>query len=326
MLKVSVLMLIYNHASYLRQALDSILMQEVNFDYEIVAGDDCSTDSSVEILEHYAKEYPNKLKIITHSSNVGIYKNLQDVFQSCTGQYIALLEGDDFWTSSSKLQQQIDFMDNNPDFSICFHRVNVFNNENNKTIYNLPWKNYKKVSTIDDLLQQNFIQTCSVVYRSGLINTIPEWFSNLKLADWPLHILHAEYGKIGYINKIMGSYRVHSKGVWSGNNLIYRNTEVIKMFETLDFHTKKKYNDTIEATITNLYFDNIRVSIDTKNWNDFSNCFEIFLSRSTNRNNTFIIKMIRIRLKYFLKKYFPFLHNIIKYLKNNILRLIIRLR
>lgn len=324
--KVSVLMLIYNHATFLRQAIESVFKQEVNFDYEIVAGDDCSTDNSVEILEYYAANYPNKLKIITHSNNVGIYQNLQETFQLCSGQYIAFLEGDDLWTSTSKLQQQIDFMDNNLDFSICFHRVKVFNNLNNKTIFNLPGKRYKKVSTIDDLLHHNFIQTCSVVYRNGLIKTIPEWFFNLKLADWPLHILYAEFGKIGYINQIMGAYRVHSNGVWSGKNLKFRNTEVIKMFETLNLHTNQKYNNTINATITNLIFDNIRISIDTKNWNDYTYYFDSFLQRNTNRNIKFIIKILRIRLKYFLKKHFPLLHNTIKFLKNNLVRLIIVLR
>jgi len=324
--KVSVLMLVYNHAAFLRQALDSILMQEVNFDYEIIAGDDCSTDNSLAILEEYAAKYPNKFKIISHSSNVGIYQNLQEVFQSCKGRYIAMLEGDDFWTSSSKLQQQIDFLDTNSDFSICFHRAKVFNNQNNKLIYNFPGKNYKLISTVDDLLQHNFMQTCSVVYRNGLVKKIPEWFSTLKLADWPLHVLHAEFGKIGYINKIMGAYRVHGKGVWSGNNLTYRNSEVIKMLEAINIHTNQKYTDTINSTIANLYFDNSRIAIDTNNWNDFSNYIETFISRSTNKNRAYKIKMLRIKFKYFLKKYFPFLHNIIKYLKNKLVQLLISLR
>ncbi len=324
--KVSVLMLVYNHDAFIRQALDSILIQEVNFDYEIVVGDDCSTDNSLSILKEYAVKYPNKLKIISHTSNVGIYQNLLAVFQSCKGQYIAMLEGDDFWTSSTKLQQQIDFLDKNPDFSICFHRVSVFNNQNSKLIYNFPKKNYKLISTVDDLLKHNFIQTCSVVYRNGLIKTIPEWFSSLKLADWPLHILHAEHGKIGYINQIMGAYRVHGKGVWSGNNLTYRNTEVIKMLEAINLHTKQKYIDIINATITNLYFDIVRLAIDTKNWNNFTNYFETFVCRSINRNKDYKIKMLRIKLKYFLKKYLPFLHNIIKYLKNKVVQLIIAMQ
>jgi len=319
-------MLVYNHAAFLKKALDSILQQKVNFDIEIIAGDDCSTDNGLEILEEYALENPGKFKIIKHQSNVGIYQNLQDVFKACNGQYIAWLEGDDFWTSSTKLQQQIDFLDANPDFSICFHRVSVINNLDNKLIYNYPAKNYKSVSTIEDLLQCNFMQTCAVVYRNGLVKEIPEWFSGLKLADWPLHILHAEYGKIAYINQIMGTYRVHNKGVWSGNTLIYRNSEVIKMLDAINIYSKLKYNQIINTTITNLYFDNVRLAIDNKDWNASSEYNKVFISLSKCKSYGYGIKILRIKIKYFLKKHLPFLHDIIDYTKDVIVKLIISLR
>lgn len=100
----------------MREALDSVLMQEVDFDYEIVVGDDCSNDSTPAILQEYVARYPGKFNLILNTENVGISKNYQNVLYACQGEYIALLEGDDYWTDKTKLQKSVDFLDAHPDY------------------------------------------------------------------------------------------------------------------------------------------------------------------------------------------------------------------
>lgn len=128
---LSIAMTTYNHASYIRQALDSILMQDVDFDYEIVVGDDCSPDSTQKILQEYERRYPGKFKLILRDENVGATKNIYDVFINCTGKYIAILEGDDFWTSTNKIKKQVEFLETNDCYIACTHRYSVVDEFNN---------------------------------------------------------------------------------------------------------------------------------------------------------------------------------------------------
>lgn len=114
-MKLSVGILTYNQAQYIRQCLDAVLMQEVNFDYEIVIGDDASTDGTIAILEEY-EDRVKTVKIIRSEKNEGISMNYKKVLSACTGDYIALCEGDDFWTDPHKLQVQVDFLESHPDY------------------------------------------------------------------------------------------------------------------------------------------------------------------------------------------------------------------
>lgn len=113
---VSVAVITYNMAAYLPQLLDSILAQQVSFDYEIVVGEDCSPDSSRAILEGYAQRYPGRFNLLPRPNNLGGSRNMADVFLNCEGKYIAILEGDDFWGDSRKLQAQVDFLEAHPEY------------------------------------------------------------------------------------------------------------------------------------------------------------------------------------------------------------------
>ncbi len=127
-------MLVYNHEKYIATALNSILMQNVHFDYDIVVGEDCSTDNTRKILLEYKKKYPDKFKLILHNKNVGAINNQNITMKNCTGKYIACLEGDDYWSDPNKLQKQIDFLEANPEFSFCFHNAYVYD-EDTRTEY-----------------------------------------------------------------------------------------------------------------------------------------------------------------------------------------------
>ena len=115
-MKLSVGILTYNQEKYIRQCLDSVLMQKVDFDYEIVVGDDASTDGTQDILRDYAKHYPGKFVLLLGEKNEGISMNYKKVLTACKGEYVALCEGDDYWTDMTKLQKQVDFLENHPDY------------------------------------------------------------------------------------------------------------------------------------------------------------------------------------------------------------------
>ena len=212
----------YNHEKFIARALESVLAQRANFDFEIVIGEDHSTDRTREILMDFHHRYPGRIVPLLRKRNLGAMRNLSKTLAACRGDYVALLEADDYWTSDQKLQKQVDFLDTHPDIALCCHRVR-FQYEMHADV--LEQMGIKRVDvfpshaagsyTIQDLLNGNFIMTCSTVFRRSLVGTLPRWFSKMKLGDWPLFVLVARYGNIELMDDIMAHYRVHSGGIWS---------------------------------------------------------------------------------------------------------------
>jgi predicted O-linked N-acetylglucosamine transferase (SPINDLY family)/GT2 family glycosyltransferase len=247
-MKVSVLMVTYNHENFIAQAIESVLMQKVDFEYELVIGEDYSTDNTRQIVIDYQRKYSDKIRLLLPEVNLGAHKNFLNTFKACQGQYLAILEGDDYWTSGEKLQKQVDFLDKNLDFAICFHNVLVFWQDNSRSpvifLHNQP-----KTSTIENLLINNFISTPSVMYRAGLVQQFPNWFYEQSMGDWTFHILNAQHGKIGYIDEVMATYRVHAKGVWSSKSRESQIKETIRMLDTIKYHFSSQYQAIINTSI-----------------------------------------------------------------------------
>ena len=218
---VSVCIQTYQHANYIKQCLEGILMQKTTFPFEILLGEDNSTDGTREICLEYAKKYPKKIRLFLHARENNIKINGQPTGRFnfvynlfiAKGKYIALCEGDDYWTDPLKLQKQVDFLEANPEFSICYHNVDILNDNNLRPSFLNRSKN--TVFSINDLANSNLIHTPSVVYRNLLID-LPNWLNKSPVGDYPLHMLHAEKGKIFCIAETMGVYR-ENVGIWSTN-------------------------------------------------------------------------------------------------------------
>jgi glycosyltransferase involved in cell wall biosynthesis len=253
--KVSVSVVTYNHEAYIAQAVEGVLMQDF-VEWELVIGDDCSTDGTTRIVEEYAAAHPDSIRALETDHNLGMMTNFKRVYESCTGEYVALLDGDDYWTSPEKLRKQVEFLDANPDCAICFHNVLVtYEDGSGMEPYPFNDSSQKRVSTIEDLLRGNFMQTCSVMFRRDLFGPLPDWLFGLQLGDWPLHVLNAQYGWVGYIDEVMASYRVHGDGVWSTTDMAYRVRSAMQAFEALEQHLDPKYRPYIKTSLASAKFE-----------------------------------------------------------------------
>lgn len=221
--KLAIHCITYNHEKYIAQALDSFVTQQTNFPFIIIVGDDASTDHTPQIIQQYVDRYPDLIKPIFQQKNVGVRENWIQVASEIKSEYVISCEGDDYFTNVSKLQKQVDFLDAHSDYSICFHPVRIFWEDGSKEDSFSPSHQEifnKIILDIDDLLVHNFMQTNSVMYRWRFNNeNIRDVFpTDIMPGDWFLHLLHAQIGKIGFLNEVMSDYRKHKEGIWSGTS------------------------------------------------------------------------------------------------------------
>jgi len=250
--KVSVLMVTYNHERYIAQAVESALMQEVTFPIEIVVGEDCSTDRTREILLELQQHHPHSIRLLLHGRNLGGTGNFAATFAACRGDYIAMLEGDDYWTHPQKLQRQVDALEEHPSWAMCFHITRRVYEDGSREPELIPSDWTKEETTIDDLFQGNFLNTCSLVFRNRLFGPLPDWHQQIAPGDWVLSLLNAHHGRIGYLPEIMADYRVHSQGIWTRKSRAEQLREILRMLTFVDYHFQGKYRDQIDAYRLNL--------------------------------------------------------------------------
>jgi glycosyltransferase involved in cell wall biosynthesis len=244
--KISVLMITYNHARFIRQALDSVLTQQTDFPYEVVIGDDASVDGTGAILAEYAGKFPDRIRLLLRTNNIGMNANLADTLATCRGEYVALLEGDDYWIGSGKLARQAGFLDGHPECPSCFHNAVVISDDakvSGEGYYAQPDGRYlmcapdlpSRISQ-SDLLKRNYIPTCSAMFRRSSAGKLPPWFVKLPLGDQPLHILCTEHGPAAYLPEVMGAYRLHGSSVWSNKTQLHRVARTLEMQAELERH------------------------------------------------------------------------------------------
>lgn len=246
-------MITYNQERYIAQALESVLMQRTRFQFELVIGEDCSTDGTAAIVREYHKRYPDIVRPLLAERNLGMLSNAARTLMACRGEYVATIEGDDYWTCPDKLQTQADLLDAHPDVHICGHAVEFHYQDQQRPPLVFPGRPTAFYG-IEDLIRENFLPTSSVVFRNRACEQLPDWFFQLKLGDWPLHLLHARSGKIGFIQQPMGVYRIHGGGVWSTRGELFAMREKIRLFECLDAHFDRRYRPVIRETLCEMLY------------------------------------------------------------------------
>ena len=211
---VSVLMITYNHAPYIAQALDSILAQERDFDLEIVIGEDCSTDHTRAIVLDYQRRYPDIVRPLLPSRNIGAMNNQIQVMEACRGRYVAILEGDDYWTDASKLQRQVAYLESHPTAALVFTDCVVINEQGDVIEENHVPAKYRHGFTLNELLREYCPPALTVLYRN-VIPTMPVEFRHVINGDYVLFALLGQHGTIDYLAGSTAHYRRHTGGVWS---------------------------------------------------------------------------------------------------------------
>jgi glycosyltransferase involved in cell wall biosynthesis len=242
---VSVCLITYNHEEYVAQAIESVLAQATSFPFEIRIGEDRSTDGTREIVESYGKRFPEKIRLNLQETNRGLLRNFLSTFESCRGEYVALLDGDDFWSDSGKLQKQADFLDRHVECSICFHQTKVLLADGTLCEADYTRADHPPFTSIDALFETNFIATCSAMLRRATLSDLPAWYTSCPWEDWPLYMLFAARGKIGYLSEPMGIYRSHGRGLWSRRDRAAQLEEVIGFLLAMDERLRRRYTSQI---------------------------------------------------------------------------------
>lgn len=248
-MKVSVAMVTYNHERFITQAIEGVLMQQTDFPIELVVGEDCSTDDTRMIVQGYAQRYPQQIRLLLNERNQGPSANFAATLEACRGQYIALCEGDDYWTDPLKLQKQVDFLETHPDCMICFHQSLRIYDDQDKAPYFLVEFNGDQIFKKEQLYANCMIQTCSVLYRRIPMGDFFEKSARLKIGDWPLFVYLAQFGDIGYLDEVMSVYRIHAQGAWNRfgqKGSVEAEVEVLEFFKSSGlFEISKEFYDSL---------------------------------------------------------------------------------
>lgn len=255
--KVSIVCAAYNFQSYISDAMNGFLMQKTNFAFEILVGDDCSTDDTLSILRAYEKKYPKIIKIISRKKNIGGDHNWADLLKRSKAEYIANCDGDDYWISSEKLHKQIDFLDKNKDVGLIFTDVN-FINEENKIIDAAVFES-KKLEVFDTfdsvLINKPYLAPSTWVYRRYLHDGVIDADYSYVDQTFPLLLEVLRFSKIQYFPEITSNYRVRKESQTNTKNFSKRLSFLQGVFKIqmkyLNFSREQNY---VEKIIKTKYF------------------------------------------------------------------------
>ena len=241
---VSICCATYNHEKFIKEALDGFLMQKVNFSVEIIVHDDASTDKTSNIIREYSNQNSQIIAVIQRKNLMSTGQNptIDHALLRARGKYIALCDGDDYWTDPYKLQKQVDFLENNPEFSLCFHNVMVSYPNSGKLIEfaDLETREYSGIECIETWKTA----TCSYLFRNQI--TFPPYFSIF--GDIVILLQLAETGKIYCINDTMGVYRKHNNGI-SYTYTIHTHINLVRQYSEMNKYYNYKYNSVLKKRI-----------------------------------------------------------------------------
>lgn len=257
--KVSILCITYNHVDYIEKAIEGFLMQKTDFPYEIIIHDDASTDGTTEIVKKYESKY-NNIRLICQDENkyskgVKIFGEI--LLPLSQAEYIAICEGDDFWTDENKLQIQANILDRHQDCTMCYHLTDELCVTDNSLRKGAPYLWTGKYSINRFNRRRTIIMTCSLFARRAALAPLPNYYFNSAVGDLPLQLHLLSKGKGYYLNKNMATHLYMTPGSWSERHTnqdkkayVSRTVERIAMFQKFDEDTGYKYHKVAQAEIS----------------------------------------------------------------------------
>lgn len=295
---LSVCMITYNHEAFIAQAIEGVLAQKTTFPIELVIGEDHSTDNTWTICARYAAQYPTIIRLLSSEANLGAVKNNFKTLSNCKGKYVAICEGDDFWVDPLKLQKQVDFLEKNEDYGLVYTDIQVVSAEGKPFTFE-PMekikKEYRSGNVFFKLFVDNFIPTCTVVFRSKLLQFLQSldqdkyWY----ILDHYLWLRVAGCSNVHFINDVTAHYRVHANGLTS-----VLPSKIKKIINHLSLYDNVLYLDR-QKTIA-------------LNQNEKTYVFQKILSLLYRKEGNLTMRLQALRL---LPKYFPGVRNSLRIIK-----------
>jgi len=242
---ISVIITSYNQEAYIKQCLDSIIMQEGNFKLEVILGDDDSVDGTRKILQEYVNNFPQIFFLFPRQENLGYSKNYKRCIDACNGNYIAFCDGDDYWTDVNKLQKQLDFLQKHPDFSMCFSAIKLLNQQDQCFSLHEGQQAFTsdRLTSEDDFSDYIIATFSCCFYRSDIISYLPSKIFDNFSADWIFNFCCANLGPIGFIKEVMTVYRIHHDCAWSGMSQDKQYEQGLMLIDDYDSIFDGKYHD-----------------------------------------------------------------------------------
>ncbi|MBB4035063.1 glycosyltransferase involved in cell wall biosynthesis [Dysgonomonas hofstadii] len=244
-MKINVILITYNHANYIRQAVESILMQETGHEVEIIVADDCSPDNTVDIIREYESKTSFSFIYLQKEHNVGYNKNYRLAFAACTGDYVAIMEGDDYWIKSNHLQNHINFLEQQYCCSMSYNRhLRLFEDQNREELFD--WESnidYERITTEQLALGNRIGNLSCCVFRGEYIRNIDPKLFDMEIADWMLGMYMGQFGPLLYLKEVTSAYRIHDNGQWSRMDEKEQFIRIIELINEYDKYFNYKYTE-----------------------------------------------------------------------------------
>ncbi len=273
--KLTVLTITHNHEKYLPDCIKSVQMQKTNFKVKHIVFNNFSTDNTDRVLFDFAKNDKNIFPVFRYEPDGK--STMSHLLNLATSEYVALCDGDDYFSDPLKLQKQVDLLEKNPSYSMCFHSTAVKHEAEPHKDYVYPPsemlpRGVRDFYYLRDFMRANLAQSSSVMYRWRFRDGLPSWFnSKLVPGDWYWHLLHAEMGKIGYINDVMSVYRRHkasmySQGVYEGvvNHRLKHGMKELECYDVINKHFQRKYEGELSSLASGVVANYIEHYLNTQ--------------------------------------------------------------
>ena len=251
---VSVLVLAFNHASTIEQTIESIINQKCNFPFEILIGEDCSSDATLSICKRFVEGNSNQVRLFTSDENVGMHRNFVRLWHQTRGKYIAFCEGDDFWIDENKIHKQVAWLEEHPGYTLCgAHTRKIRRDERGAWIpcgMIVPPEDRDSYG-MRDLIPHYHFHFSSVMIKKEVVD-FPRWLWNVYCVDRPLYIFCAEKGPVGCIPECMSVYRLHDGGIWSPRKEMDKARKGIALFKYIDEHLHRRHHRLIRRTVSQI--------------------------------------------------------------------------
>jgi glycosyltransferase involved in cell wall biosynthesis len=261
---VSILMITMNHDVYIAQAINSVMAQQCSFEFELIIGDDASSDRTLEICKNFASRYRGKITVLTSCSNIGMHNNLARVWEAARGTYVAFCEGDDYWIDPHKLAKQVTYLEQRPRYTLCGGITRkIRQNDKGEWIAAgvIEPSSVQKAYGVEYLISNYSFHTSSVLLRKAAV-VFPSWFRQQYCADRPLYLLCAERGPVGFVPELMSVYRLHQSGVWAPLALLEKAKRGEALFSVLNEHFGGRYRRRIENTLGEITWSYLAQALD----------------------------------------------------------------